>query len=131
MSLANNYQDYQNEVLAIFKTNAMTISPGEAALFPWVCRANHSCHPNCNYYHDTENTVQQLYSVTNIKAGQEITVSYLPDNMIQPRDIRQSFLMRNHYFLCHCSVCTLDQDQLMMDETLKVNASRRVGKLYL
>ena len=45
MSLANNYTDYTNEVLAIFKTNAMTISPMEAGLYPWVCRANHSCSP--------------------------------------------------------------------------------------
>ena len=128
MGLANNYEDYPNEVLAIFKTNAMTIGPSEAALYPWVCRANHSCHPNCNYYHNADLGVQQLYSVTNIMEGEEITVSYLPDNMIAPRQDRQRFLKKNHNFLCQCSVCTLHGEQLREDEVLKVNAARRAGE---
>ena len=48
--LANTYQD-EEAVLGIFKTNAMVISGTEAAVFPWVCRANHACVPNCNYSH--------------------------------------------------------------------------------
>ena len=69
MSLANNYDNIPNEVLAIFKTNAMTTSPSEAGLFPWVCRANHSCHPNCNYYHNTDLGLQQLFVTKHIKVN--------------------------------------------------------------
>ena len=127
MGLANNYEDYPNEVLAIFKTNAMTIGPSEAALYPWVCRANHSCHPNCNYYHNIDLGVQQLYCVTNIREGEELTVSYLPDNMIATRQERQRFLKKNHNFGCQCSECNLEGEKLKEDETLKVNAARRAG----
>ena len=71
MSLANNYlYEVSNEVLGIFRTNAMTLSPAEAALFPWVCRANHSCHPNCNYYHDPATGHQRLYCAAPVTRGQ-------------------------------------------------------------
>ena len=71
MSLANNYlYEVPNEVLGIFRTNAMTLSPAEAALFPWVCRANHSCHPNCNYYHDPATGHQRLYCAAPVTRGQ-------------------------------------------------------------
>ena len=68
MSLANSYDD-QNEILGIFRTNAMIISGSEAAVYPWVCRANHSCAPNCNYHHNNLTGEQELYSVTRIRQG--------------------------------------------------------------
>ena len=97
MSLAN-YDDVSCDILGIFKTNAMNISPSEAALFPWVCRANHSCVPNCNYHHDSQTGLQHLYSATRILQGEELTVSYLPDNMLGCRAARQSHLMKSHRY---------------------------------
>ena len=43
----------------IFKTNAMVISNDESCLFPLVCRANHSCVPNCTYTWHSD-TAQQV-----------------------------------------------------------------------
>ena len=43
----------------IFKTNAMVISNDESCLFPMVCRANHSCVPNCTYTWNSD-TAQQV-----------------------------------------------------------------------
>ena len=97
MSLANSYDD-NNEILGIFRTNAMIISSSEAAVFPWVCRANHSCVPNCNYHHDSQTGLQHLYSATRILQGEELTVSYLPDNMLGCRAARQSHLMKSHRY---------------------------------
>ena len=84
--------------MAIFRTNAMIISENEACLFPWVCRANHSCLPNCNYHHNTANRRQELYSLTNIPAGLELTVSYLPDSGsgLGGRVARQNHLLASH-----------------------------------
>jgi len=129
MSLANNYTDYTNEVLAIFKTNAMTISPMEAGLYPWVCRANHSCSPNCNYYHNSDLGLQQLFCVRHIRAGEEITVSYLPDNMFAARSQRRAFLLKTHNFVCQCSICSLEGEELALNEGLRINASRRVAEI--
>ena len=97
MRLANSYDD-NNEILGIFRTNAMIISSSEAAVFPWVCRANHSCVPNCNYHHDSQTGLQHLYSATRILKGEELTVSYLPDNMLGCRAARQSHLMKSHRY---------------------------------
>ena len=71
MSLVN-YDDVSCDILGIFKTNAMNISPSEAALYPWVCRANHSCDPNCNYYHNSNTGHQELYCTRVIRAGEEV-----------------------------------------------------------
>ena len=69
MALANTH-DATYDILGIFKTNAMTISPSEAALYPWVCRANHCCHPNCNYYHNSDTGRQELYCTRLIRPGE-------------------------------------------------------------
>ena len=65
MDLANNYDD-ENEVLGIFKTNAMVISQNESALFPLLSRTNHSCIPNCNYMWNEEQGKQQMFAVKRI-----------------------------------------------------------------
>ena len=64
----------------------------------------------------------------NVQAGEELTVSYLPDNFIADRETRRKFLMKNHNFLCQCSICSLEGPDLENDEKWKIIARRRVGK---
>ena len=106
MDLANNYDD-ADEVLGIFKTNGMIISPTESGLFPWVCRANHSCVPNCNYVWNEELGEQQMFSVRRIPMGAELTVSYLPDNFIEGVEERRKMIFEDHNFVCMCECCSL------------------------
>ena len=106
MDLANNYDD-ADEVLGIFKTNGMIISPTESGLFPWVCRANHSCVPNCNYVWNEELAEQQMFAVRRIPAGTELTVSYLPDNFIEGVEERRKLIFEDHNFVCMCECCVL------------------------
>ena len=128
MSLAN-YDDVSCDILGIFKTNAMNISPSEAALYPWVCRANHSCDPNCNYYHNSDTGHQELYCTRVIRAGEEVTVSYLPDNEIGRRETRRRHLMDSHRFLCECSVCSMTGAQLEEDERQRDHCVRGIAEL--
>ena len=128
MSLVN-YDDVSCDILGIFKTNAMNISPSEAALFPWVCRANHSCDPNCNYYHNADTGRQELYCTRVIRAGEEVTVSYLPDTVIGTRESRRRHLMESHRFLCECAVCSLSGAELEEEETQRAQCVRRIGEL--
>ena len=126
--LANNYDD-EDEVLGIFKTNAMIISPTESALFPWVCRANHSCVPNCNYIFNQQLGHQQLYCSRFITVGEELTVSYLPDNIVGGVEERRKFLTENHNFICMCECCSLEPGvALKQDEYFRQIAVRRIGK---
>ena len=98
------YEDEENEILGIFKTNAMIISrwrrkyfqfhsdkmstPGslnsdnvntvftswKSALFPKICRANHSCVPNCNYVWNPELGQQQMFLVKKVKTKYSFSV---------------------------------------------------------
>ena len=125
-NLANNYDD-DDEVVGIFKTNAMIISPTQSALFPWVCRANHSCVPNCNYIFNPQCSHQQLYCTNLIKKGEELTVSYLPDNIVGGVEIRRKFLMENHNFVCMCKYCCQPEEILSQDDQAREIIVRRIG----
>ena len=103
MDLANNYDD-ADEVLGIFKTNGMIISPTESGLFPWVCRANHSCVPNCTVVFNGRELV--------IKATQDIDAGEIPNvafisyvNTMDDTKTRQKQQQANWFFTCRCSLC--------------------------
>ena len=123
MDLANNYND-ADEVLGIFKTNAMITSPTESGLFPWVCRANHSCVPNCNYVWNEELGEQQLFTVRRVLVGTELTVSYLPDNFIEGAEERKKVIFENHNFVCTCECCVLGTGMIKTQD----EKDRRVAK---
>ena len=126
-NLANNYDD-DNEILGVFKTNAMIISPNESALFPWVCRANHSCVPNCNYMWNEELGEQQMFAVRNLKAGTELMVSYLPDSFIEGVEERRKFILQNYNFNCICECCVLGTEmEKTQDEKDRKNARILMG----
>ena len=84
MSLFNKYEDEENEILGIFKTNAMVISSWKSALFPKICRANHSCVPNCNYVWNSELGQQQMFAVRKVSKP-HIALLYLSDIWGSPK----------------------------------------------
>ena len=127
MDLANNYDD-ENEVLGIFKTNAMIISQNESALFPLLSRTNHSCIPNCNYMWNEEQGKQQMFAVKRIPAGSELTISYLPDNFIEGVEERRKVIFEHHNFVCMCECCVLGIGIMKtQDEKNRRKAKRLMG----
>ena len=126
--LANNYDD-NNEILGIYKTNAMIIIPSESVLFPGVCRANHSCVPNCNYIFNQQLGHQQLYCSKFITKDEELTISYLPDNLVGGVEERRKILLETHNFICMCDCCSLEPGvALKQDEYSRQVAIRGIGK---
>lgn len=70
-------------------------------------RFNHSCTPNCNQS-DTGDGKMAIYSVRDVKAGEELTASYT--DIDQPQEARQKHL--DHYgFVCDCSACDLATEE--------------------
>jgi len=129
--LANIYDD-EDEVLGIFKTNAMIISSCESALFPWVCRANHSCVPNCNYMWNEELGEQQMFAVEMIPVGIELTVSYLPDNFIEGVEMRRKMILEQHNFVCMCQSCVMGAGGIKnKEESDRKEAKRLIGEINL
>jgi hypothetical protein len=126
--LANNYDD-ENEILGIFKTNAMVIHPGESALFPAICRANHSCVPNCNYAWNSLHGQQALFCIAHIQAGEQLTISYLPDKVVDGVAERRKIILRNNNFVCMCESCSISPGmELTQEEYLRKVAKRRIGE---
>ena len=50
---------------------------GDAAIFPVISRANHSCVPNADFVTRGERRVQEIIATSNIASGEEITLCYL------------------------------------------------------
>ena len=94
--------------LGIFYTNCMSFVNDSAALFPRMARTNHSCAPNTEFITNERLHTQDLIAVRPIKAGEEITLSYLPANG-EGSDVatkRRDYLKEYYGFYCICQACT-------------------------
>ena len=96
-----------------FETMSLTYSDfslqGDAALFPQMAMANHSCRPNAEFVDRTDIGQQLLVVIYVIEAGEEININYLPmeDEGTDTKEVRQEFLRRFYGFQCCCKACTL------------------------
>ncbi|KAK3322402.1 hypothetical protein B0H66DRAFT_554243 [Apodospora peruviana] len=97
----------------ITSTNAFDIDPdtddveqdnGFFVVFPEIARMNHDCRANADYYFDHETLTQYIHAIRPIKAGDEITLSYINPRM--ERDARMQKLQRIWGFGCVCHLCT-------------------------
>ena len=68
---------------------------------------NHSCSPNTSIEFATDCTAQ-LYVKKDIKAGDEITISYIDDT--QDYEDRQ-FDLRTYGFACNCDTCEEEKNE--------------------
>ena len=75
-------------------------------LFPIICRANHSCHPNARYIwrHDLQHEI--LLAIRTIAPGEEVTVCYLDG--VYCASYRKDFLKQSFGFICACKLCKED-----------------------
>ena len=82
---------------------------GDAALFPQMAMANHSCRPNAEFVDRTDIGQQLLVVIYVIEAGEEISINYMPmeDEGTDTKEVRQEFLRRFYGFMCCCQACTL------------------------
>ena len=77
------FQFYSDNVDTVFTS-------WKSALFPKICRANHSCVPNCNYVWNPELGQQQMFLVKKVNKGQ-ILVCW-PNGQMLPTP-------------CHLNIC--------------------------
>ncbi|CAE8643355.1 unnamed protein product, partial [Polarella glacialis] len=86
------------------------LTQGCRAVYRTLCRANHSCAPNCFARTSSVSAVQDvppprvIRAVKPILAGEELTISYhlqLEDSS----SARRKYLLSTKEFLCECSRC--------------------------
>eukprot|EP00927_Polykrikos_kofoidii_P062765 TRINITY_DN57569_c0_g1_i1.p1 TRINITY_DN57569_c0_g1~~TRINITY_DN57569_c0_g1_i1.p1 ORF type:complete len:359 (-),score=65.66 TRINITY_DN57569_c0_g1_i1:395-1423(-) len=76
---------------------------GHFALFPAMARFNHSCAPNASF--ETTRTTALVRADVAIRCGEEVTISYLPREMLQDAASRRSRLKGGRGFDCICKRC--------------------------
>eukprot|EP00040_Diaphanoeca_grandis_P018693 m.98325 g.98325 ORF g.98325 m.98325 type:complete len:484 (-) comp27053_c0_seq1:362-1813(-) len=87
-----------------------TYTPQASGCFPIGALINHSCHPNCilMYEFDSQSMtqVQVVRCIEPIKAGQEITHSYVDG--ATPFLERSQELSAQYFFTCTCERCEVE-----------------------
>ena len=87
----------------IFRTNAY-FDGGSGYVFETLCRANHSCAPNCAKAMSAGRV--DVVALRAVPRGEEITVSYL--KLDAPGAARREYLREKYNFDCRCARCVLD-----------------------
>eukprot|EP00301_Raphidiophrys_heterophryoidea_P018505 c3500_g1_i1.p1 GENE.c3500_g1_i1~~c3500_g1_i1.p1 ORF type:complete len:433 (-),score=95.36 c3500_g1_i1:141-1439(-) len=77
------------------------------ALYPYAAITNHSCAPNCAFMFSGTSVV--LMALTNIRANEEITVSYC--DLSLPSRLRRTKLSNKYFFECSCSRCISNKSE--------------------
>ncbi|KAG8862741.1 hypothetical protein FRB96_000751 [Tulasnella sp. 330] len=107
-------------ILGIAKTNCVPlVGSDQLGLFETICRINHDCRPNAQYFWDQTIGKEVLHALVDIHAGEEITVSY---STVIDRRQRRAALTSGLGFNCHCPSCSLPPAELAQSD-------RRMKKL--
>lgn len=111
--------------LNIYKSNASKIDDESSGLFPVMSRINHSCIPNTNFVWREDLGQQVVIAVREIQEGEEITDSYLPDNLMLTTQERRKRLKETHGFECECiELCSRHSDDKAERDQLDVKLRR-------
>lgn len=87
----------------------MNIFPG-GRVFWTMSRINHSCAPNCVFTNAPGRW--GLRTLRPIRKGEELTISYLGEELLLPTGQRRWLLWRSKCFICQCSRCRSSEDPL-------------------
>jgi copper homeostasis protein len=107
----------QNSFSIRLFNNSLFETPKCRALFCLILYANHSCNPNAEANQvnesltsfDDEELTYKLTAKRRIKAGEEVTISYLPTTW--PRSKRRGNLSATYDFDCDCEKCLEEEDK--------------------
>merc|ERR1719219_172 len=78
-----------------------------------MSRFNHACRPNAFALNNNNIELIEIVTISSIKAGEEITISYDPSVMAfekRKKKIRQESILKDRYFVCSCDLCLKEED---------------------
>ncbi|KAG9503786.1 hypothetical protein J7337_003743 [Fusarium musae] len=114
LSLHNNFPG-KDPFSGIIRTNALPCGPGSivGGVYPTICLINHSCLPNSHQNWNNEAGHETIHAIRQIKAGEEITISYVEGG---PSNERRPMLKKSFGFDCACYLCSLPPSQLQASD---------------
>ncbi|RMD43811.1 hypothetical protein DV735_g1305, partial [Chaetothyriales sp. CBS 134920] len=89
------------------RDDGVTTTAAARGVFPTIARLNHSCIPNAqgNFNRNVDEGSFTIHALREIAAGEEITVSYLHDELASHEE-RQHWLHQVYGFWCQCGICS-------------------------
>jgi import receptor subunit TOM20 len=80
-------------------------TPVGAGLYFVASYASHSCEPSARIEFREGNNTLSLVASKAIKAGEDVTVAYVPVMEEESREERQARLAKGYRFKCECTKC--------------------------
>jgi hypothetical protein len=116
--LHNNHPGKQ-PFSGIVQTNALPLGPGSSigGIFPVISRINHDCHPNTQHTWNSSTKHETIHAIRDIKAGEEITISY---NLGGPYQLRRTRMKKDFKFDCACDLCSLPAEALQESDDRQI-----------
>ncbi|KAK0619545.1 hypothetical protein B0T14DRAFT_566384 [Immersiella caudata] len=93
----------------VLKTNVFHVTVqgvDHTGLYPLIARINHDCRPNAFVRYSPRTLVVEAVAYKDIQPGEEVSVSYLPLNLLTEQ---RTQLIKEWGFNCTCSLCTNPQ----------------------
>lgn len=98
-------------------------------VFARIARINHSCLPNADHSIDWRNLRMTVYATTDIAAGQEINIEYMPSLVQRTHQERRQALERDFGFVCHCRACSGSPEEVAASDGRRKEMNAIVGAL--
>ena len=110
----------------------MSSPPKERFLYQKIPLINHSCNPNViRAWVRGDYRRKQVRAIKMIEKDEEIMLSYLHSHefSIGSREFRRQELLSWHAFLCHCPVCSMEEDTLAVDERIRLEIREKTTEI--
>jgi hypothetical protein len=124
----------QDILQAILQGNAHSVSIARekhSALFAQSSRISHSCCPNAVHHFDERQMMYTLVAQKDLSAGQEVTISYYPlDVLLLSRAERQQAIFAHRIFSCLCEACEVPEQSSIHDDHFRGLILDRSQALY-
>lgn len=105
-----------SKIFSFYQRHAVGL-PGQDAsgLFYRYGVINHSCSPNAQAYYDPVKERHQVQLVRDVKADDQIFVSYI-SGIDFPRERRHAEInLKGHKFVCGCTLCTKQEAEAILE----------------
>lgn len=104
-----------SKAFAFYQRHAVGLPrPGASGFFYQHGAINHSCSPNAHAFYDTVKERHQVHLARDVKAGDQIFVSYI-SGIELPRAYRHAeILLEGHKFVCGCTLCTSQEADVVV-----------------
>lgn len=137
LSSSPTISDKTDPISAIYESNFFSLDQKEddeteTGIFLLASRLNFSCRPNLNHTWNDSDRVEVFIAVRDIQIGEEMTIYYSYPFATSVE--RQKIYLKNHGFICSCSVCSLPTAALNTSDVRRsglAQAISAVGSLAL